>query len=111
MLGKEIFDLWMGHVFCYDSKTIRPAVLERMDLTLASFPRTKEPHPTRRISERVMKRLVKEYEATYWGKTVAPEAVAWASRALLGHRQWWTMWTLASFLEHLLRTGHEVKVV
>lgn len=59
------------------------------------------------ISERLLNKTIKDYERSWFGRTfgLIVEPVN-----KIVHSDWWGIWSLASFCEHLLQKGHKIQV-
>jgi len=57
------------------------------------------------VSERLFRQTIKDYEASWYGQKVNPNAVR---DKTLNYNDWWGFWNLASTCEHLMNNGHAI---
>lgn len=87
---------------------LRPMLLASMDRKLFQFRNIHAPGDRRRpISERIMKRIIIDYNKSWYGQNVKRNIV-W--KASTDYFSCWSHWTAASLCEHLLTNGYKIKI-
>lgn len=88
---------------------LRTALLRSMDEGLSKFRNTSsDGDKGRTIAPWIMKRVVKDYVGSWYGRAVHPKARP--TRNWTECQPFWSHWSAASLCEHLLASGHEIRI-
>lgn len=60
----------------------------------------------RRVSGRLMKKAIDDYDRSWYGRTVKPEVIP---NPFLTYNDWWGYWNLASLCEYLINNGYAIR--
>lgn len=62
------------------------------------------------LSPRLYDQVKRDYLSSWYGREVRPDMENLHVTHGIGYGIWWGYWCLASFCDHLLETGHEIKI-
>jgi len=86
----------------------RTQMLERFDPELFALPKLVSHWPN--LQAKRMEKMQADYLASWYGRNVQPRAIEVISSATSGYCTWWSYWTAAGLVEHLLNGGYDIQV-
>jgi len=86
--------------------SMRRDLVAYMDEGLAKFNRIQDPFPTMEIGQH--ERAIQDYKESWYGQNVHPSLKS--SSAILSYDEWWSRWTCAVIVEHLLEEGYDITI-
>jgi len=87
---------------------IRLELIKSMSEPLSKFTNSNNKHLIKKpISKRLMTQAIKDYQNSWYGKEVHPEATPKYNTT--DYQPFWAHWTAASLCQYLLENGYEIK--
>jgi hypothetical protein len=88
---------------------VKREIVKRLDKKLHDLPETpvaQQGDWGRKITAELYQKAIRDYQASWYGQRVQMSP-SW----VVGFNRWWRRWSIASFCQHLIRSGYNLRMV